>query len=117
MMKKTITATIAALVLTTSLVGPAAADNDFLRLGIGVGAALLGEAIKGGGNHRSGGRQPGKGDTLVGPVGGKQQSNRQASGKGKPAKADDKAQWASYVPTTPAIPEAKPTEEEMVAWA
>ncbi|ANL74267.1 hypothetical protein AMC83_PA00040 (plasmid) [Rhizobium phaseoli] len=116
-MKKTITATIAALFLTTSLVGPAAAGNDLLRLGIGVGAALIGEAMKGGGNHRSGGREPGKGDTLLGPVGGKQQPTRQASGKSKPAKADDKAQWASYVPTTPPIPAAKPTDEEMVAWA
>ncbi|ANL87073.1 hypothetical protein [Rhizobium phaseoli] len=116
-MKKTITATIAALFLTTSLVGPAAAGNDLLRLGIGVGAALIGEAMKGGGNHRSGGREPGKGDTLLGPVGGKQQPTRQASGKSKPAKADDKAQWASYVPTTPPIPASKPTDEEMVAWA
>ncbi|ANL11987.1 MULTISPECIES: hypothetical protein [unclassified Rhizobium] len=116
-MKKTITATIAALFMTTSLIGPAAAGNDLLRLGIGVGAALIGEAMKGGGNHRSGGREPGKGDTLLGPVGGKQQPTRQASGKSKPTKADDKAQWASYVPTTPAIPAAKPTDEEMVAWA
>lgn len=117
MMKKTITATIAALFLSTSLVGPAAANDDLLRLGIGLGATIIGQAMKGGGNHRSSGREPGRGDTLLGPVGGKQQPTRQASGKSKPAKADDKAQWASYVPTTPAIPLAKPTDEEMVAWA
>ncbi|TBF89106.1 hypothetical protein [Rhizobium leguminosarum] len=116
-MKKTITTTVAALLLTTSLVGPAAADNGLLRLGIGVGAALLGEAMKGGGNHRQGGREPGKGDKLLGRVDGKQQPTRQASGKSKPAKADDTAQWAAYVPTTPAIPLSKPTDEEMVAWA
>ncbi|NEI66574.1 hypothetical protein GR243_32590, partial [Rhizobium leguminosarum] len=116
-MKKTITTTIAALLLTTSLVGPAAADNGLLRLGIGVGAALLGEAMKGGGNHRQGGREPGRGDKLLGRVDGKQQPTRQASGKSKPAKADDQAKWAAYVPTTPAIPGAKPTDEEMVAWA
>ncbi|TBG52600.1 hypothetical protein [Rhizobium leguminosarum] len=73
--------------------------------------------MKGGGNHRQGGREPGKGDKLLGRVDGKQQPTRQASGKSKPAKADDSAQWAAYVPTTPAIPLSKPTDEEMVAWA
>lgn len=118
-MKKTITTTLAALFLTTSLVGPAAANDDLIRLGIGLGATLLGEAMKGGGNNRQ--AQPRKGDKLEGRVDGKptrQGSQQTAKNNKQQSKEAEKAEWAARFPV-PAVgptPETKPTPEEMTAW-
>ncbi|WP_425624928.1 hypothetical protein [Agrobacterium radiobacter] len=117
---KKITTTIAALFLTTSLVGPAAANDDLIRLGVGLGAALLGEAMKGGGNNRQ--AQPRKGDKLEGRVDGKptrQGSQQTAKGKSKPQSEEaEKAEWAARfpIPAVGPVVETKPTPEQMTAW-
>ncbi|RVH69201.1 hypothetical protein CN198_14155 [Sinorhizobium meliloti] len=117
-MKKTITTTIAALFLSTSLVGPAAANDDLIRLGIGLGATLLGEAMKGGGNNRQ--AQPRKGDKLEGRVDGKptRQASQQTAMTKKQREEAEKAEWAARfpVPSVGPTPEAKPTPEQMTAW-
>ncbi|WP_429819051.1 hypothetical protein [Ensifer sp. B1-9] len=116
-MKKTITTTIAALLISTSVVGPAAANDDLIRLGIGLGATLLGEAMKGGGNSQA---RPRNGDKLEGRVDGKpirQGSNQTAKTK-KQREEAEKAEWAARfpVPNVGPVPEAKPTPEQMTAW-
>ncbi|MGH0214399.1 hypothetical protein NKY66_10845 [Sinorhizobium meliloti] len=117
-MKKTITTTIAALFLSTSLVGPAAANDDLIRFGIGLGATLLGEAMKGGGNNRQ--AQPRKGDKLEGRVDGKptRQGSQQTAMSKKQREEAEKAEWAARfpVPSVGPTPEAKPTPEQMTAW-
>ncbi len=112
-MKKTFASTIAALFMTTSLVGPAAASDDAIRLGLGIGGMLLGEMMKGGGNRQ---RQPGKGDKLDGRVDGK--PTRQASGKRQQSKAAPKEDEVVHlpIPMNVPIPEGRPSAEVMTAW-
>lgn len=119
-MKKTITTTIAALFITTSLVGPAAANDDAIRLGLGIGGMILGEMINGGGNRQA---QPRKGDKLEGRVDGKpiRQGSQQTAKTKKQqqqSKEAEKAEWAARfpVPNVGPVPEAKPTPEQMTAW-
>ncbi|WP_173995726.1 hypothetical protein [Agrobacterium tumefaciens] len=112
-MKKTITATVAALFLTTSLVGPARANDDVIRLGIGIAGALFGEAMKGGKE-----RQPRRGDKMEGRVGDRQAvRERQTRDKGREAAPVAAAAVATVaLPEIIPTPEAKPTAEEMAAW-
>lgn len=120
-MKKTITTTIATLFLTTSLVGPAAANDDLLRLGIGIGAAVLGEAFGGGGNRQA---QPRRGDKMEGRVDGKpmrqapQQTQTAKGNSKKKSEEAEEAKWAALypIPTVGPVLDGKPTPEEMEAW-
>lgn len=117
-MKKIATTITAALFSMTALSVPARANDDLIRLGIGVGAALLGEAMKGGGNRQNG-AQPRKGDKMIGRVDGKQtkgqkQEPRQTAKKRQAAPADEVAY--APLPAIVPLPEDKPTADEMAAW-
>jgi hypothetical protein len=110
-----ITTTIAALFLTTSLAAPAAANDDVIRLGLGLGAALLGEAMKGGGNGKA---QPRRGDKLEGRVDGKPLRQGQRTSKNKKQDSAGKAAVAGgfALPAVGPLIEAKPTSEQMDVW-
>jgi hypothetical protein len=116
---KKLTTTIAALFLTTSLAAPAAANDDMIRLGVGLGAALLGEVMKGGGNGKA---QPRRGDKREGRVDGKptrERSQQTAKTKKQPQSEEaDKAEWAARfpIPAIGPIIETKPTPEQMDVW-
>lgn len=117
-MKKTSVALVAALFSMTALSAPARADGDMIRLGIGLGAALLGEAMKGGGKggQRQSGRQPRKGDTLIGRVGEEEPSRRnngaRVRNKVAPAAAAGAVALAA-LPDIGPLPEARPSDEEI----
>lgn len=116
-MKKTIAAAVIASMMTTTA-APAFAGDEAMRLGIGLGIAVLGQMMKGGKNH--GGK---KGGTLVGRVGDRQtqgQNRKRTGGKATAAVAGAGAAAVALV-ALPAgekapIPVAKPTPEELAAW-
>lgn len=116
-MKKTAILT-AAMFAMTALSTPARANDDAIRLGIGIAGALIGEAMKGGGNRQNG-AQPRKGDQMIGrvdgkPIKGQKQEPRQTAKKRQAAPASDVA----YAPLPEIVPtpEDKPTADEMAAW-
>ncbi|NHT78927.1 hypothetical protein G8E10_24825 [Rhizobiaceae bacterium CRRU44] len=113
-MKKTAISITAAMFAMTALSSPARADGDLLRLGIGIGATILGEAMKGGKD-----RQPRRGDKLEGRVGDRQQTRERQTRntKGREAAPATAAAVATLaLPEVIPTPEAKPTAEEMAVW-
>ncbi len=117
-MKKTATTITAAMFAMTALSAPARADDTAIRLGIGIVGALIGEAVKNGGNRHSGGRQPSRGDTLIGRVDGKPVRGQEPRQTAKKRQADqsDEVAYARFIPQAVPTPEAKPTADEMAAW-
>lgn len=79
--KKALALGVSMLLAFSALSSPAAAGNDGLRLGIGIGALIINEMAKGAKNGNRG-RSPGKGDTLIGRVGEEPVRNKR-SGKVK----------------------------------
>jgi hypothetical protein len=117
-MKKT-TAVIAVL-LSTAFTAPAYANDDVIRLGIGIAGALLGEAMKGGNNKASGRRN--KGDVLEGRVGEVPSRNKGSRNRNKVAPAVAAGGAAAVAYALPEgdkapIPEAKPTADQMAEYA
>ncbi len=118
-MKKT-TAIIAVL-LSTAIAVPTRANDDVIRLSIGIAGALLGEAMKGGNNKASGKRN--KGDVLEGRVGDTPSRNNGSRNRSKVAPAvaaGGAAAAVAYVlpeGDKAPIPEVKPTAEQMAEYA
>ncbi|MGO7674892.1 hypothetical protein ACC685_33560, partial [Rhizobium ruizarguesonis] len=114
-MKKT-TAFVAALFSMTALASPAAAGGDGVRLGLGLGAAILGEVLKGAGKGHAQGREPRRGDTLIGRVGEDQPERSQPrKRKAAPAAAPEVAYAA--VPEFGPMVEARPDPATLVVSA
>jgi hypothetical protein len=116
-MKKTIIA-VTTVAMLSSAAAPAFADDMFKRLIIGGAAMAVGELIKSGakGGSRSSGREPRRGDTLIGRVG-DEGSSRRSSGAGKGAAAT--AAVAAAAITLPELGpsiEFRPSEQEMAAY-
>jgi len=118
-MKKT-TAIIAVL-LSTAVAAPAQA-NDGVRLGIGVGALIINEMMKGG-NNKAGGKRN-KDDQLIGRVG-EEPAPRNTGSRNRNKVAPTVAAGGAAAAVAYAlpegdkapIPETKPTPEQMAEYA
>ncbi|NKK58794.1 hypothetical protein GFM44_23125 [Rhizobium leguminosarum bv. viciae] len=110
-MQKTI---IAALTVALLAGAAPARAGDGAGLIIGAGVLLLQKAIEGGskGGHRQSGRQPGKGDVLIGRVG----EVDNDTGRNKSARSKNKVAPAVALVALPEnipVPEARPSDTEI----
>jgi hypothetical protein len=113
MRKFTAAAAIAGLLACTSISAPAFAGGDGVGLGIGLGVLLLDQIAKGSKGH-AGGRQPGRGDTLIGRVGDGDSQGSRNSGSRKRNNVAPAEQFAAVPENGPVI-EFRPDPATLVA--
>lgn len=111
MRKFTAAAAVASLLACSSLSGPAYA-GDGARLGIGLGIMLLDQVVKGGSKGHSAGREPGRGDTLIGRVGESESHGSRNTSRKRNAPA---AEELASLPETGPVIEFRPDPDSILA--
>lgn len=114
-MRKTAVSITAAMFAMTALSTPARADADAIRLGVGIGAMIIGEIAKGAGKGGNKRKPEGRVERRQKPQSGQRDRNRTKTTK-TAAGAATAAAVALALPEVGPLPEAKPTAEQMTAW-